>query len=421
MEIGKDLSLSRVAIIGAGAAGCFCAVEIKRRMPSAEVFVFESGSKPLAKVAVTGGGRCNLTNSFEQIGNLAEAYPRGTQLMKRALRRFDQRSVWEWFESAGVPLVLQDDCCVFPASQDAMDIVHTLERKMRLAGVNVLCRHKVKTITKTNDGFSISFEDASLPSYDPDYVVVTAGGQPRMGGLSFLESLGLEFETPVPSLFTFNIDDERLKSLMGSVVNGVALSIPGTKFRAEGPLLITDWGLSGPAALKLSSYAARYLAERSYSSPVKVSWLGTATENSTLERVSALAEGNGRKMVASVFPSELSSRIWEHLMKRAGLRDDIRWGEAGGKSMLRLASVLAGDMYNITGRCHFKGEFVTCGGVSLSNIDINTLESKKHPGLLFAGEVLDVDAITGGFNLQAAWSMGYIAASTICGGDPSSC
>ena len=419
--VQEQQALIRAGIIGAGAAGCFCAIEIKRRMPSAEVFVFESGNKPLAKVAVTGGGRCNLTNSFEHISNLSEAYPRGTQLMKRALRRFDQRSAWEWFENAGVPLVLQDDCCVFPASQDAMDIVHVLERRMRQAGVNVLCRHKVKAVAKTGAGFRVSFEDASLPPYDLDCVVVTAGGQPKAGGLSFLEGLGLEFDAPVPSLFTFNIDDKRLKSLMGSVINGAAVSIPGTKFKAEGPLLITDWGLSGPAALKLSSYAARYLAERSYSSPVKISWLGTANENSTLERITALAEGNGRKMVASVFPSELSSRIWEHLMARAGLRDDIRWGEMGGKSMMRLASVLAGDMYNITGRCHFKGEFVTCGGVSLSNIDINTLESKKHPGLFFAGEILDVDAITGGFNLQAAWSMGFIVAASICGDGSSSC
>lgn len=414
-------ALIRVGIIGAGAAGCFCAIEIKHRMPSAEVFVFESGSKPLAKVAVTGGGRCNLTNSFERIGNLSEAYPRGAQLMKRALRRFDQRSVWEWFESAGVPLVLQDDCCVFPASQDAMDIVHTLERRMRQNGVNVLCQHKVKALTRNDEGFRMTFENQSLPSYDLDCVVVTAGGQPKMGGLAFLESLGLEFEEPVPSLFTFNVDDTRLKSLMGAVVNGAAVSIPGTKFKAEGPLLVTDWGLSGPATLKLSSFAARYLAECSYSCPVRISWLGTANESQTLERVAALAEGNGKKMVASVFPPELSSRIWEHLMARAGLRQDIRWGEMGGKSMLRLASVLAGDIYNITGRCHFKGEFVTCGGVSLSNIDINTLESKKHPGLFFAGEVLDVDAVTGGFNLQAAWSMGFVAASSICGDGSSSC
>lgn len=414
-------ALIRAGIIGAGAAGCFCAIEIKRRMPSAEVFVFESGSKPLAKVAITGGGRCNLTNSFERIGQLSEAYPRGTQLMKRALRRFSQQNTWEWFENAGVPLVLQDDCCVFPASQNAMDIVHALERKMSQAGVNVLCRHKVKAVTESSEGFCVTFEDSSLPSYDLDCVAVTAGGHPKIGGLSFLDSLGLDFEEPVPSLFTFNIDDSHLKSLMGVVVNGAEVSMPGTRFKAEGPLLVTDWGLSGPAALKLSSYAARYLAEHSYSSPIKISWLGTANENQTLERVSALAESNGKKMVASVFPSELSSRIWEHLMARAGLRADIRWGEIGSKGKSRLAAVLAGDIYNITGRCHFKGEFVTCGGVSLSNIDINTLESKKHPGLYFAGEVLDVDAVTGGFNLQAAWSMGYIAAASICDGGSSYC
>lgn len=412
--VQKRKALIRAGIIGAGAAGCFCAAEIKRRLPSSEVYVFESGSRPLAKVAVTGGGRCNLTNSFEQIGNISEAYPRGAQLMKRALRLFDQHDVWKWFEKAGIPLVLQDDGCVFPASQNAMDIVHILERKMRDAGVKLLCRHKVKAVQKNSEGFNISFEDASLPSCNMDFVIVTAGGHPRMKGFSFLESFNLDYEEPVPSLFTFNIDDPGLKSLMGSVVNGASLSIPGTKFKAEGPLLITDWGLSGPAALKLSSYAARFLSEKSYSSPVKISWIGSANENYAFERVSKLSEENGKKMVANVFPSELSSRIWGHLIKRANLRSDLRWGEMGGKGMSRLAALLAGDIYNITGRCHFKGEFVTCGGVSLSNININTLESKKHPGLFFAGEVLDVDAITGGFNLQAAWSMGYIVAASIC-------
>ena len=410
-----------VAIIGAGAAGCFCAIEIKRRMPDAEVTVFEGGRKPLAKVAVTGGGRCNLTNSFESIGDLAQAYPRGTQLMKRALHRFSQKNTWKWFENAGVPLVLQDDCCVFPVSQDAMDIVHTLEREMRRNDVKVLCGHKVSSVSDLGGSFRISFSDRSLPDFSCDKVVVTAGGFPKLGGLDFLSPLNLEIAEPVPSLFTFNIDDSSLKALMGGVVDHVSVSLPGTKFKAEGPLLITDWGLSGPAILKLSSYAARWLAGNSYKADIRISWLGETNENGILSRLSSIASENGRKLVSSAYPQELSSRIWEHILMRSGLRKDIRWGEVGSKGMSRLASLMAGDIYHITGRCQFKGEFVTCGGVALSNIDIRTMESKKHPGLLFAGEVLDVDAITGGFNLQAAWSMGFIAASTICDGDRSSC
>lgn len=413
--------MSRVAIIGAGASGCFCAIEIKRRMPSCEVIVLEGGRKPLAKVAITGGGRCNLTNSFAGIGNLSQAYPRGTQLMKRALMRFSQEDTWRWFEDAGVPLTLQDDCCVFPQSQDAMGIVRTLEHLMRKTGVKVLCCHRVRSVADNGGSYSISFEDDSIPAMDCDKLVVTTGGSPKLGGLSFLDPLDLTVEEPVPSLFTFNIDDSSLKSLMGAVVEDVSVSIPGTKFTACGPLLITDWGLSGPAVLKLSSYAARHLAECSYSSQIKVSWLGTSNENEIIAMLSGMAADNGKKLVSSIYPPALSSRIWSHLISRAALRSDIRWSELGSKGMARMASVLASDTYHISGRCHFKGEFVTCGGVSLSNIDIRTLETKKHPGLFFAGEVLDVDAITGGFNLQAAWSMGYIVASTICGDGSSSC
>ena len=408
-------ALTRIAIIGAGAAGCFCAIEIKRRMPSAEVIVLEGGSKPLAKVAITGGGRCNLTNSFAGTGNLSQAYPRGAQLMKRVLMRFDQNDTWRWFENAGVPLTLQDDCCVFPQSQDAMEIVRTLEKLMKKSGVSVRCRSKVSTISeRAEGGFTVGFEDSSLPPLDCDKVVVTTGGSPKRGGLSFLSPLDLEIEEPVPSLFTFNIDDSSLKSLMGAVVENVTVSIPGTRFKAEGPLLVTDWGLSGPAVLKLSSYAARHLSGCSYISPLTVSWMCCANESAVAAMLSDMAGANPKKQVSSVYPPELSSRIWEHLIKRASLREDIRWGEMGGKSISRLASALSSDTYRITGRCHFKGEFVTCGGVALSNIDIRTLEAKKHPGLCFAGEVLDVDAITGGFNLQAAWSMGFVAASTIC-------
>lgn len=418
--VQEHQTLSRVAIIGAGAAGCFCAIEIKRRMPSCEVIVLEGGRKPLAKVAITGGGRCNLTNSFAGIGNLSQAYPRGTQLMKRALMRFSQKDTWRWFEDAGVPLTLQDDCCVFPQSQDAMGIVRTLEHLMRKAGVKVLCCHRVRSVADNGGSYSISFEDDSIPAIDCDKLVVTTGGSPKLGGLSFLDPLDLTVEEPVPSLFTFNIDDSSLKSLMGAVVEDVSVSIPGTKFTASGPLLVTDWGLSGPAVLKLSSYAARYLAECSYSSQIKVAWLGTSNENEIIAMLSGMAADNGKKLVSSIYPPALSSRIWSHLISRAALRSDIRWSELGSKGMARMASVLASDTYHISGRCHFKGEFVTCGGVSLSNIDIRTLETKKHPGLFFAGEVLDVDAITGGFNLQAAWSMGYIVASTICGDGSSS-
>lgn len=403
----------RIAVIGAGAAGCLCAAELGRRLRDAEVTVLEGGPRPLAKVAVTGGGRCNFTNTFEQIGRLEEAYPRGARLMKRSLMRFSPEDARQWFASKGVPSVVMDDGCVFPQSQDAMDIVRALERAMNTAGVKVLCNHKVASIRDAGDSYRIAFSGKDIPEIEADRIVVTTGGSPSPAGLAMLSPLGLETVAPVPSLFTFNIGDEPLKELMGAVVKDAFAGLGGTAFRAHGALLITDWGVSGPAVLKLSSYAARHLAENGYKGTLNISWLGTAKDEECMEAVRALAASEPRKQVVSTCPEALTCRLWRHITARAGLREDLRWAELGQRGATRLASVLACDSYPITGRCRFKDEFVTCGGVALSEISLNTLESKKHPGLHFAGEVLDVDAITGGFNLQAAWSMAYVIAETI--------
>ncbi|MBR2224611.1 MAG: aminoacetone oxidase family FAD-binding enzyme [Bacteroidales bacterium] len=391
--------MKRIAVIGAGAAGCFCAAELRRRLPAVKVDVYESGPKPLDKVAITGGGRCNLTNSFEGIRSLSEAYPRGERLMKRLLRVFSQEDTWRWFEDAGVPLVLQDDHCVFPRSQDAMDIVHALLRKME--GVNLLLRTPVHEI-----------RDAGhlLVDGEPyDAVVVTTGGAPK--GLPLLEGLDLEWIPTVPSLFTFTIQDEGLRALMGLVVEAT-VSIPGTTFKADGPLLITDWGLSGPAVLKLSSYAARHLHDAGYKAPLSVNWL-SLSEAETRALLEELSTANPRKQVSNTPPAGLQARLWNYLTVKAGLRLDIRWAELGSKGFNKLVNTLTQDSYAIAGKTKFRDEFVTCGGVALSNLNPATLESKQYPGLYFAGEVLDIDAITGGFNLQAAWTTGYVAAQSI--------
>lgn len=408
----------KIAIIGAGAAGCFCAVELKRRMPSASVEVFEAGTKALAKVAITGGGRCNLTNSFEGISSLSAAYPRGDKLMKRLFRTFDQRSAWQWFENEGVKLVLLEDHCVFPASQDALEIVNTLLTRMRQAGVVLHTRHKVSGIaTRSEGGYTISVaepvEATKRLEYFADIVVVTTGGSPKLSGLGMLDGLDLEIVPPVPSLFTFNLPSSPVRELMGTVVENASASLVGTKFKASGPLLITHWGMSGPAILKLSSYAARYLAENEYAATLSVDWFGDAGEQDVRDRITALSKDNPQKQILNTHPSELPSRLWTYLATKCGIREDARWAELGSKGINRLVNTLINDEYQIRGKSRFKEEFVTCGGVALSNINLNTLESKNHPGLYFAGEVLDVDAITGGFNLQAAWSMGYTVARSI--------
>lgn len=391
--------MKRVAIIGAGAAGCFCAVQLRRMAPEVAITLFEAGPKPMAKLSITGGGRCNLTNSFQGIRSLGEAYPRGERVLQRALKAFSEEDTVRWFEAEGIPLVLQPDHCWFPRSQNALDIVRCLERGMRDAELRL--RTPVRRIGMADQG-------GYLVSGEPfDYVVVTTGGAGK--GLPFLEGLGLEMIPPVPSLFTFTVPDPSLRSLMG-LVTEASVGLAGTSFKADGPLLITDWGLSGPATLKLSAHAARYLAECQYKGTVVINWLN-ANENAVREQLREMAAENPQKLLSSVHP--VQQRLWEHLLERAGLRKDMRWAELGSKGLNRLTATLTADSYPLSGKSKFREEFVTAGGVALSNVNLSTLESKRHPGLYFAGEVLDIDAITGGFNLQAAWSTGYVCAQNI--------
>ena len=376
-----------ITIVGAGASGCFCAAQLHEALPGADIRIFEAGSKPLAKVAITGGGRCNLTNSFESIDNLKDAYPRGDKLMRRVFSTFDNRDTWEWFENEGVKLVLQDDNCVFPASQDAMQIVNLFLTRMRQLGVNILTKHKVESVKALMDEY--------------DSVVVTTGGCSRQDGLKMFEGLDLELVPPVPSLFTFNLPTSPVRDLMGTVVEDAQVSLAGTKYKASGPLLITHWGMSGPAILKLSSYAARHLAEVRYDSTLLVNWCGGDDLDSVRSELQKNAVKNPLKLVVNSHPEYIPSRLWTFLVTKSKIREDARWAEIGPKGLNRLAETLSNDSYHIKGQSRFKEEFVTCGGVSLASINNKTLECVKHPGLYFAGEVLDVDGITGGFNLQA--------------------
>lgn len=392
----------KISIIGAGAAGCFCAVNLKRMMPEADICVYERGPKALAKVAITGGGRCNLTNSFRDVKSAKQVYPRGDKLMKRALKVFSHEDTMRWFEREGVRLVVQADQCVFPKSQDAMEIVGTLTRLMRELGI----------VLRLNSPVG----DIRALMAESDCVVVATGGSPRQSGLFFLDSLRLKTVSPVPSLFSFNIGDPDLRDLMGIVVENVACKLTSTKLQSAGPLLITHWGISGPAVLKLSSQGARWLAEHGYKADVCIDWLGEANAQSTMERLCQYKKDCPQRQLSNVHPQELNQRLWNYLVQKAGLSPLKKWCEVGGKQMNRLVETLTADVLHISGRGTYKDEFVTCGGVSLENIDINTMQCKQYPGLYFAGEVLDVDAVTGGFNLQAAWSMGYIIARHIGNG-----
>ena len=388
----------RTAIIGGGAAGFFLAVNLKEMMPEMDVTVFERSQRVLTKVEVSGGGRCNCTNSFANVSDLQQVYPRGHRLMKRLFNVFNYKDAYEWFERHGVPLVTQDDECVFPKAQDSHAIIDCFLSLARRHGVRICTGEKITSLSQL-EGF--------------DYIAVTTGGSPSRKGLEWLSALGHETEPPVPSLFSFSVADKQLQSLQGLVVNDVTATLPGSKLRADGPLLITHWGVSGPAILRLSSYAARYLAEKEYLSPLSIRWV-QLTEEEIRAAIKEQQMLHAQKQLSSYCPFGLQQRLWAFLLQKSlEQRASIRWAEINKKDINRLVNVLQNDVYEIAGRAPFKDEFVTCGGVSLKAINLSTLESRHVPHLYFAGEVLDIDGVTGGFNFQAAWTTAYTVATSI--------
>ena len=390
------------AVIGGGAAGFFLAVNLKEMMPEMDVTIFERSQRVLTKVEVSGGGRCNCTNSFAEVTDLQQVYPRGHRLMKRLFNVFDYRDAYEWFEKHGVPLVTQDDECVFPKAQDSHAIIDCFLSLARRYGVRICTGEKITSLSQL-DGF--------------DNVVITTGGSPSGQGLQWLADLGHEIEAPVPSLFTFSVADKQLQALQGLVVNDVTAMLPGTKLRADGPLLITHWGVSGPAILRLSSYAARYLAEREYLSPLSIRWV-QLSEEEIRSRIGEQQSLHAQKQLSSYCPFGLQQRLWAYLLQKSlEQRASVRWAELNKKDVNRLINVLQNDAFEISGRAPFKDEFVTCGGVSLKAINLSTLESRHVPHLYFAGEVLDIDGVTGGFNFQAAWTTAYTVAKSIVAQD----
>ena len=384
------------------------AIVARRTNPASKVTIFERAQKVLAKVEITGGGRCNVTNSFAAITDMKQAYPRGHKLMKRLMKTFSHEDTYRWFEQYGVPLVTQEDECVFPKAQDSHAIINCLVRQANELGVTICCRHRLVNIHRMEDGrLKLEFENGSHRVFHR--TIITTGGSPNGRGLQYLAQLGHNIEPPVPSLFTFNIKDRAFCDLMGMVVEPVVTTIPGTKLRAKGPLLVTHWGVSGPAVLKLSSYAARLLAENDYKAPLAISWTGELTRQEVEENLLKLQTANPRKQVATLHPFGLPSRLWVYILSKLDIDAVKPWAEIGRKTLNRMIETLVNDQYTIAGKGAFREEFVTCGGVSLSSVNSKTLESKVCPNLFFAGEVLDIDAITGGFNLQAAWTTGFIA------------
>ena len=396
----------RIAIVGGGAAGFFSAIHAKENFPNAEVLILEKSQKVLAKVKISGGGRCNVTNGCTDIKELAEAYPRGSRKLRKAFGFFNTKHTMEWFESRGVPLVIQEDNCVFPKSQNSQSIIDCFLGEVDRLGIEVLIGQSVKSILKVGTQFELKIgENVALF----DKVIITTGGSPKRSGLQWLENLGHKIEDPVPSLFTFNMPQESIKELMGVVVENPAVSIQGTKLKSDGPLLITHWGMSGPAILKLSAFGARILSEKNYEFKTQVNWVHISNSDEVMNALSRIMEEHPNKILANFRPYLLPERLWQYLIDRAGLSRQSTWNQLGKKALNKLVNVLTNDVYDVKGKTTFKEEFVTCGGVSLDSIDFKTMQSTAVPGLYFAGEVMDIDGITGGYNFQAAWTTAFIA------------
>lgn len=407
-----------VAIIGGGAAGFFLAITLKQLAPQARITIFEKSTKVLSKVAVSGGGRCNLTNSFEEIKDLKQAYPRGDKLLKRLFKTFDHKDTYKWFETHGVKLTTQTDHCVFPHTQDSQTIINCFLQLTQQLGIFIKTSHALKSIVplKNNTAppvYELKFNNERIENQLFDLVAITTGGSPQKEGLQYLQELGHQIAEPVPSLFTFNIPNKNVRELTGTVVDPVIASIQGTKFKSTGALLITHWGMSGPAILKLSSYSARYIHEKNYCFNLAINWINETNTQAVAEELNRLMKISPQKKVSNIRPYDLPARLWEFLLQKAGIKEDKKWSELGKKDFNRIMNLLSNDEYAVNGKGAFREEFVTCGGISLDSIHLNTLESKICPNVFFAGEVLDVDAITGGFNFQAAWTTAYIAACSM--------
>lgn len=401
----------RIAIIGGGAAGCFCAINIMKQTGDTEIVIHESGKRLLSKVSMSGGGRCNLTNTFDNVTNLADAYPRGNILLKRLFHVFDPEDTFKWFQDNGCKLKVEDDNRIFPEGNSSESVVKTLYGLLIRNNVKIFTESQISDIEKYPGGYILS--STTGKTYNYDYVIVTVGGCSAFHKNFLMKNLNLDIKTPIPSLFSMRISDKRLTSLAGLSVKNVILTIPGTKFISYGDLLITNRGISGPAVLKLSSHAAEFLNENNYEAEININWTGMADEEKIRKDIHDLFSKNKNKAIKSVHLEKIPSRLWNFLAGKAEIKSELPCCEISRKNINKMVSALKRDFYTMTGRDRNKDEFVTCGGVSLSNINLNTLESKENEGIFFAGEILDVDAITGGFNLQAAWTTGYVVAMSV--------
>ena len=400
--------MKNIAVIGGGAAGFFSAISVKNHYSTYNVVLFEKSSKFLSKVKISGGGRCNVTNSTNDIRTLCNAYPRGGKKLKNIFHQFGTEDTRNWFEERGVPLKVEPDGRVFPVSNNSQSIIDCLVHECEKNNILIKFLRSVKYLSKVKSKWIINFNDNSSSDLF-DSIIVASGGSPKLKGFDWLKNLGHEIINPIPSLFTFNMPNESIISLSGIALKQVRIKIIDTKIDLLGPLLITHWGMSGPVILKASSIGARDLFEKEYSFDIHINWLIETNTEILFKKLEDYSMLFYNKLLSKQNPFDLPSRLWLFLIEKSNLNDNKKWGELGKKNMRKLIEFLTKDLYSVIGKTTFKEEFVTCGGVSLENIDLKTLQSKIVTDLYFAGEVLDIDGLTGGYNFQSAWSTGFIA------------
>ena len=400
-----EKSVSKVAVIGGGAAGFFAAMSVKKHHPEAKVTLFEKTNKILSKVKVSGGGRCNVTHNQLVTSLMAKNYPRGEKLLKKAFSQFSVKDTIAWFEERGVELKVESDNRMFPVTNDSQTIIDTFLKEAQSMGISIIKGKAMTGIQENESGLDLTFSDDTIESFDA--VILALGGQSTLKKFELFANLGHTIKSPVPSLFTFNITN-KITELMGTVSPNALVKIQGTKLQNTGPLLITHWGMSGPAILKLSSLAARELADRNYQFKIQVNWLGNTKEDEVRSELNQFVEDNGKK-IRNKNPFDIPNRLWMHMLSILEIDESGTWNSLDKKSKNRIVNKVSNDVYEITKKTTFKEEFVTCGGISLADINPKTMESKITPSLYFAGEFMDIDGVTGGFNFQAAWTTGFIA------------
>jgi predicted Rossmann fold flavoprotein len=405
----------KLIVIGGGAAGFFCAINVAAQNPEIKVTLIEKSNKLLSKVKVSGGGRCNVTHACFSISEMIKKYPRGEKFLKQAFHHFFTTDTIAWFENGAVKLKTEADGRMFPITNSSETIINCLLHEANKNHVEILMNREIVKIEKPSEEnknvFQLFCKDSSV--LEADFVCIACGGFHKPEQYNWLTKLGHSFESPVPSLFTFNVPKNPISELMGISVGNVQIKINGTKFSQTGPILITHWGFSGPAVLKLSAFAAKELSKMNYDFSISINWLADYHENSVLEKLKLIRHESASKKIMNKNPFNLPQRLWEYHLQQSGIEPEKRWADLPAKQQNLLAKQLCAHQFHVKGKTTFKEEFVTAGGIKLNEVDANTMQSKIVPNFFFAGEILDVDGITGGFNFQHAWTSGWIAAKEI--------